>query len=89
MKAAAEDAAERLLGLIKIAIDRESYEDVEAWLGACRIVNTAVQTALNTQLRADEGSLQAERISRLDEILAIIREEEKRLPAQLIEAAVA
>jgi hypothetical protein len=72
--------------LIEIATDRDNYQDTDTWLGACRIVNQAIQTALNMQARADESSLQAQRISRLDDIIKLIQDEEKRMPLIVVDA---
>jgi hypothetical protein len=50
------------------------------------VVSGAVTTALNTQLRVDENSMRQQQFDRIPELLALIKEEEKRLPVKLIEA---
>ena len=87
MKDAADRGADKLLELLKLAVDRGSYESEEGWLAALRVLSGAVQTALNTQLRVDEGVMQQQRFDRLPELLKIIKDEEKRLPMKLIETA--
>ena len=71
--------------MLRIVTDSHNYPDMQTWLGACRLVNQAIETAYSMQARADESSLQAARISRLDDLIKLIQDEEKRIPI-LIEA---
>jgi hypothetical protein len=88
IKDGADRGADKLLELLKLAVDRGSYESEEGWLAALRVLSGAVQTALNTQLRVDEGVMQQQRFDRLPELLKIIKDEEKRLPMKLVEAVI-
>ena len=84
MKDAAIEGVKKLNELLKLATDKESYEDEETWLAALRVLSGAVTTALNTQLRVDEGVMQQQRDDRLGELLDLIAAEDKhRQPLRL------
>ena len=82
MKSNADLAAAKLPELLAIAVDRAFYKTSDEWSQACRIVNAAVQTALNMQVRADEGALRMKQFDRLEELLLMVAEEERRRPLQ-------
>jgi len=84
VKDAAAKAVEKLQELLDLATDVNSYEDEETWLAALRVLSGAVTTALNTQLRVDEGAMQAQRDDKLIEIIRLIQEEEKTRPMRLV-----
>lgn len=65
--------------MLNIAVDRESYETIEQWQTAQRILNNAVNTALDKQLRVDENVMRQEQFDRLPEIIKLIQDEERRM----------
>jgi hypothetical protein len=50
------------------------------------VLSGAVTTALNTQLRVDEGVMQQRRDDGMLAVLKAIADEEKHLPVRLLEA---
>ena len=74
--------------MLNVSISRTAYADTESWAAACRIVNTAIATALGMQARANEGALRVQQFNRLEELIQLIADEERRYPLRVIDGHV-
>lgn len=74
--------------MLQVPIKRADYPDYESWAAACRVVNTAIQTALSMQARANEGAMREQQFNRLEELIQLIADEERRHPVRVIDGHV-